>query len=178
MDKAVVEKLVETHGFTDFKWIRGEDIAVGQWVRFKCRLMCSTYGTKPVCPPNMPPIPECERFFKEYDHALIIRIAKKAHHRDADSEKFKILDDDLLSLEKALFYKGYHKVMALPATICSRCESCAVTAENCHQKDKARPTPEALGVDVFGTVRKIGYPVEVLSSYEQQMNRYIFVMVQ
>jgi len=178
VNKDVVEKMAADYGFDDFKWTNGEDIIVRQWVRFKCKLMCGTYGTKPVCPPNMPGIDECRRFFNEYSKVLIIRITKKAHHRNEDSNVFAELDDKLMNFEKALFYEGYHKVMALPATICDRCAVCAVTAEDCHHKEKARPTPEALGVDVFETIHKIGYPLEVLSDFEQPMNRYIFMMIE
>lgn len=178
IDKTAVENIAKAYGFDDVKWIRGKDIEVAQWVRFKCRFMCHTYGTKPVCPPNMPKIMACERFFKEYDHVLIIHIAKKAHYKDEDSEIFKALDEKLIAFEKKLFYQGYVKVMALPATICERCETCAIKLQDCKQPEKSRPTPEALGVDVFTTVKKLGYPIEVLRSSEAQMNRYIFVMVQ
>jgi predicted metal-binding protein len=41
----------------------------------------------------------------------------------------------------------------------------------------ARPCPEALGVDVFSTLRKAGFPIEVLTEYGQKMNRYAFLLV-
>jgi predicted metal-binding protein len=48
----------------------------------------------------------------------------------------------------------------------------------CKEPRSARPTPEAMAVDVFSTVRKIGYPIEVLSDYRQAMNRYAFLMIE
>lgn len=42
----------------------------------------------------------------------------------------------------------------------------------------SRPCPEGLGVDVFAIVRKLGFPIEVLTDYEQTMNRYSFLMVE
>lgn len=172
-----VERLAKEHTFDDLKWISGNDVVVKQWVRFSCELKCSTYGTKPICPPHVPSIPKCERFFEEYDHIMIIRIHKKAHHRDDDKTVFKALDENVMALEKRLFFKGYYKVMALPATICTRCEVCGITPESCNHKVLARPTPEALGVDVFETVRRIGYPIDVLRDYNQIMNRYVFMLV-
>jgi len=177
IDKHVVETLAKKHGFDDFKWISGKDIVVKQWVRFKCRFMCETYGDKLVCPPHMPPIPECKQFFDEYEHALIIRKTMKAHRRDEDSDYFKNIDKNLMALEKKLFFNGFEKVMVLPATICSRCEVCAVKPEDCHHPNLSRPTPEALGVDVFTTVKKIGFKAEVLNSFNQDMNRYMFMMI-
>jgi len=35
-----------------------------------------------------------------------------------------------------------------------------------------------MAVDVFTTVRNIGYPIEVLYDYSQEMNRYAFLLIQ
>jgi hypothetical protein len=35
-----------------------------------------------------------------------------------------------------------------------------------------------MAVDVFSTVRKIGYPIEVLPDTDQTMNRYAFLMIE
>ncbi len=177
MEKQAIETLAKHHGFDDVKWLNGKDIDVRQWVRFKCRFMCETYGQKPVCPPFMPKIEACERFFKEYNRVLIIRKTMKAHRRDQDNDYFKDIDEQLMAFEKKLFFNGLEKVMALPATICDRCGACAVDPKDCHHPNLARPTPEALGVDIFSTVKKVGYTTEVLSSFDQQMNRYMFVMI-
>jgi predicted metal-binding protein len=59
---------------------------------------CGEYGHGGTCPPNTPPVSECERFFKEC-------------------------------------------------------------------------------VDVYSTVRRIGYEIRVLTDYDQKMNRYAFLMV-
>ena len=42
----------------------------------------------------------------------------------------------------------------------------------------SRPTVEAMAVDVYTTVRQIGYPIQVLSDYAQAMNRYAMLLVQ
>jgi hypothetical protein len=47
----------------------------------------------------------------------------------------------------------------------------------CKNLQLSRPCPEGLGVDVFATVRKMGFPIEVLTGYMQAMNRYSFLMV-
>jgi hypothetical protein len=33
------------------------------------------------------------------------------------------------------------------------------------------PSPESMAIDVFETVRKVGFPIEVLTEYSQTMNR-------
>ncbi|QGT99335.1 hypothetical protein SYNTR_0742 [Candidatus Syntrophocurvum alkaliphilum] len=126
----------------------------------------------------MPPIAECEKFFSEFSNAIILRVESPAHHRNFDFKVFEETDDKVLELEKDLFYAGYYKAMAFSATICYRCgDECAKNTE-CKNNYKSRPTPEALGVDIFATVKKIGYPIEVLSSYDQNMNRYYLIMIE
>ncbi len=34
-----------------------------------------------------------------------------------------------------------------------------------------------MAIDVYATVRKIGYPIRVLSAYDQEMNRYAFLLI-
>ncbi|ACB85735.1 DUF2284 domain-containing protein [Natranaerobius thermophilus] len=178
MNDQHVEDLINKYGFQDYKWIDSKEIVVKQWVRFKCLFMCDTYGTKAVCPPNMPTVQECEKFFSEYSKAVILRIQVPAYHGDKDSEVFREIDKNLIELEKEIFYAGYYKVMAFLATICYQCQDCPREMTDCVYKQWSRPTPEALGVDVFETVKKVGYPIEVLSNYQQQMNRYAIIMIE
>jgi len=35
-----------------------------------------------------------------------------------------------------------------------------------------------MAIDVFSTVRQVGYPIQVLSDYDQAMNRYAFLLVE
>ncbi len=177
MDEKTVESLLEAHGFKDYRWIDAKEIVIRQWVRSLCIHSCPDYGKRAVCPPNMPSIGECERFFAEYDRALILRFEMKAHHRKKDSEVFCQIDESLLDLEKRLFYEGYPKALLLPATVCYRCDECTQSLTECRFKDKARPTPEALGVDLFTTVKKVGYPLDVLKDMDDMMNRYAILMV-
>ncbi|MHB1357924.1 MAG: DUF2284 domain-containing protein [Anaerolineae bacterium] len=46
------------------------------------------------------------------------------------------------------------------------------------QHELARPVPEALGIDLFSTIRACGSPIEVLTEYTQTMNRYAILLVE
>jgi hypothetical protein len=35
-----------------------------------------------------------------------------------------------------------------------------------------------MAIDVFATVRKVGFPIEVLAEYSQEMNRYAFLLIE
>ncbi len=173
-----LDNRIREYGFEDFKWIAGEDIVVRQWVRFKCQMMCSGYNNSAMCPPNMPSIDECRRFFSEYRTVAVIHEQVVSENDEGDEVLLGTVDQDLLALERQLFLDGYYKTIALPMTVCYRCDPCTGDLSTCRHKDTSRPNPEALGVDVFATVRRIGYPVEVLTDYHDWMNRYALVLIE
>jgi hypothetical protein len=45
-------------------------------------------------------------------------------------------------------------------------------------KKMARAGADALAIDVYATVRSIGYPIQVLKDYTEIMNRYAFLLVE
>ncbi len=177
MDQRDLEKVFVKHGFHDFRWISGRDIVIGQWVRFKCMFMCHNYGHSAVCPPNMPPIEECRAFFTEYSRVVVLHREIQTATYAPDEVLLSETDESLLNLEKEVFLAGFYKAIALPMTVCYQCRECTGNITTCRHKDRSRPNPEALGVDVFTTVRRIGYPIEVLTSYRQAMNRYALLLV-
>lgn len=177
MDRKKIELIICENGYNDFKWISGSDVVVSQWPRFKCMFGCSNYGKKGNCPPSVPTIRECREFFNEYENIAVIHIQKTLDDpkdRKAWSRKTNL---HLLNLEKAAFLAGNHKAFLLFMDECQICEECPGNRIECKNLQLSRPTPEALGVDVFATVRKLGYPIEVLTDYTQEMNRYSFLMI-
>ena len=62
--KKQIDVILHSSNYTDYKWIDTQQIVVAQWVRMKCMFGCGEYGHGGTCPPNTPPVPECERFFK------------------------------------------------------------------------------------------------------------------
>ena len=177
-DRHALEELFKSNGFDDFRWIDPEDIVVSQWVRMKCMFGCDEYGRTATCPPHVPSIPECERFFSEYSRAVVFHFSTRVDKpRDRHAWTRKI-SADLLKLERELFCAGHEKAFMVLLDSCTLCSDCTGDRATCKEPEMARPSPEALGVDVFATVRKIGYPIEVLSSYDQVMNRYAFLMIE
>jgi predicted metal-binding protein len=61
---------------------------------------------------------------------------------------------------------------------CCICDDCPGVREECKNPRAARPSPESMAVDVFSTVRRYGYPIEVLSEYSQAMDRYAFLLIE
>lgn len=173
-----LETLFHDHGYTDFKWIDPKKIVVAQWVRMKCTFGCGEYGKNCCCPPNVPSVPECERFFREYTAAAVFHFTKKVDKPEDRHEWTRKINIKLSKLERDVFISGYPKTFLLFMDSCTICNNCSGEREKCLHPDMARPGPEAMGVDVFSTVRQYGFPIEVCKDYSQEMNRYSFLMIE
>ena len=177
-DREGLEALFQKHGYTDFTWVAPKDIVVAQWVRMKCRFGCDEYGRTASCPPNVPSVEECRLFFNDYSVAVIFHFEKRVDAPEDRHAWTRSVNRKLLALEREVFISGHEKAFLLFMDSCCLCPECADTKAECRHPEDARPTPEALGVDVFSTVRPLGLPIEVLSDYEQTMNRYAFLLIE
>ena len=173
-----LDQLITSAGFPDFRWTDGSKIAVAQWVRMKCTYACDGYARPATCPPTAPPVDDCIRFFADYERIAVIHM-QQAGCDEAGLTAWKIeVNAKLLRLERDVFLAGYYKALVLFPATCSYCLDCAGTRADCLHPDQSRPTPEALGMDVFATARSLGYPIEVLADRSQMMERYAFLLVE
>jgi predicted metal-binding protein len=177
-DHAGLEALFAKHGYTDFKWIEPAQIVVSQWVRMKCTFGCPDYGRNAACPPNVPSVTECRAFFNEYRTAAVFHFAKSLDKPEQRGVWSRKLNRSLLKLEREVFLSGYQKAFLLFMDCCRICTNCPGARVECKKPELARPSPEAMAVDVFSTVRQWGFPIEVLSDYAQEMNRYAFLLIE
>jgi predicted metal-binding protein len=178
MDRTRLEKIFNEHGFHDFKWIRASEIETAQWVRMKCAYGCDSYGRKAKCPPYVPTLEECRRFFSEYEHVAIFHFHVSLKDPDLRKPYTRKVNSDLLQVERSVFLMDYHKAFLFFMDECRLCDECPGTPESCVNPTMARPSPESFCVDVFATVRKFGFPIRVLENHEREMNRYAFLMVE
>lgn len=176
--KKDLEHLFCKHGFEDFKWLDPKKIVVGQWVRMKCLYGCDEYGKTATCPPNAPSVGECERFFREYRRAVVFHFKKKVAKPEDRFAWTRKVGLKLLKLEREVFISGYEKAFLIFMDSCNICADCTGVKQTCKQPKLARPTADALAVDVYATVRTIGYPIQVLARYDQPMNRYAFLLIE
>ncbi len=175
--KTGLEKMFHGRGFDDFRWIDPASVVVAEWVRMKCLFGCGEYGRNASCPPNVPPVPECGRFFREYSEAVIFHFAKTVAKPEDRHAWTREVAGTLLDLERDVFLSGHPKAFMLLLDSCCLCETCTGRRTSCKEPRRARPTPEALAVDVFSTVRAAGYPIEVLSDHTREMNRYAILLI-
>jgi predicted metal-binding protein len=173
-----LERMFAEHGVVDFKFIEPGRIVVAQWVRMKCMYGCSGYGKSACCPPNVPSVSECRRFFDEYRAAAIFHFEKKVKKPMDRRPWARGINISLLELEREVFLSGYPKAFLLFIDSCHLCAECVSSRAECKKAKSARPAPEALAVDVFSTARQHGYPIEVLADYSRAMNRYAFLLIE
>ena len=176
MERKQIEDIARNFGYQDFRWVEPQQIVISHWVQMKCRFGCGSYGKVASCPPNVPNIEQSRAFFAEYSDVLILHFQQQvdAEQRHQWSRQINL---DLLKLEREVFLAGYRKAFLLFMDNCAICADCAPTRVECKVPQKSRPSPEGMGMDVFATVRSVGYPIEVLSDYDQPMNRYAFLLV-
>ena len=175
--KSTLDALLHEEGYTDYKWIDPRQIVVAQRVRMKCMFGCGEYGHCATCPPNTPSVAECERFFNEYSHGILLHFEgqmEKPENRHAWSRK---INAGLVKLERAVFLSGFELAFQLFMDSCTFCKECSQERATCTQPRMARPSPEAMAVDVYATVRQWGYPIEVRRDYQQKMDRFAILLV-
>jgi predicted metal-binding protein len=170
--------LFEKHGYEDYRWIDPKKIVVSNWARMKCTFGCKNYGKSGACPPNTPSVLECRDFFQDYKLGAVLHFTKRVDKPEDRHEWTRGVNLKLLKLERDVFLSGYYKTFLLFMDSCNLCEACPGSRLECKNPRQSRPTPESMAVDVFATVRKIGYPIQVLSDYSQEMNRYAFLLIE
>jgi predicted metal-binding protein len=176
MFKEQIEKILQSNGVTDYEWVSPQrDIALAHWVRFKCMFGCNEYGKVGSCPPAVPPVDECHKMIREDTNALILHFSIQSQTKD---EKHQLMTN-LLTLELEIFLAGYYKVFLMPHHSCMFCDDCVAdgTRIKCVDKAKSRPSPDAMGIDVFQTARNAGYSIEVVPTRDSMTNRFSFVLI-
>jgi len=79
------------------------------------------------------------------------------------------------ALEREIFLAGFYKALGLGAGPCRVCEKCNL--KKCIEPEKARPSMEACGIDVYATARANGYPIQVLKDHSCEENCYGLILI-
>jgi predicted metal-binding protein len=169
-------------GASNAKVILTRDIVLDKRVRLKCSVpVCSSYGTHLMCPPNVMPVDEFREVLSMYKKALIIQIEADYNSSDRSPRKelSKELEDvitetDVLmkklhlivnAMETMAFKKGFHLATGLIGGQCMLCSECIPPSSGkaCRHPFEARPSMEAMGIDVVRTCERVGLKVSLSS---------------
>lgn len=147
-------------------------IPVEDAVAFKCRVpQCFGYNTCAQCPPHAPKPSEIRQLLKSYSHGLLFlrRVNSEVLKRDRNDKErkaaFKSILEIVSKLESAAFYDGHYLAVGFSAGSCfsSLCDpnlDCQVLkGEKCRFPLKARPSMEAVGMDVYRLIASSGWEI-------------------
>jgi predicted metal-binding protein len=153
-------------------------------VRLKCSIpLCESYGHNRMCPPNIISVEEFAKALSRYRFGLLIQfemewgedeIRKRFEgkslevlHRDGGyvdkmTEVMRQMSEVLSKLEKEALYMGYRFAAALSGGCCRLCDECIGPdpKDTCRHPFQARPSIEAVGIDVIATAKNAGLKVE------------------
>ena len=143
----LVKKAIEL-GADDARLIDAGQVVFDPRTQLKCRFGCLRWGRYWTCPPHLGLSQETfDRAFKKYSKALIIKTADPEQGQDL-----------AVALEKeAMLKRG--AVFALALALCVKCEECA-WPEPCRHPELARPSMDALGMDIGRTLEPLGFEVK------------------
>jgi predicted metal-binding protein len=165
-DKELCDLVKQKSGVKAVCIIPASDVITAPWVRLKCRFGCGGYGQCLVCPPFTPTPNQMRLVLDSYCRAILI-------HFDTDADvKAAVVD-----LERTIFLRGAWKAFGLGAGPCYFCKDCDLKTKECRHPEQARPAMEACGIDVFSTVRKAGFSIEVVRTRRQCPNYYGLILV-
>ncbi len=158
--------------------VRVEDIPVDERVLLKCQIpRCFGYGVSAHCPPNTLKPAELRELLKKYKWAVffikevpsgvIIRDKTTLDERVAAyQEVFRIVSH----VESMAFYDGHYLAFGLGAgscrhTFCNQQKNCqALEGQRCRFSLIARPSMEAVGIDVYQMVVSAGWDIYPVGS--------------
>jgi predicted metal-binding protein len=153
-------------GVKAVKIVAGADVETAPWVRLKCQFGCDGYGQCLVCPPYTPTPQEMRLVLDSYRRAILM------HFKPEVDVKATVV-----KLEREIFLRGAWKALGLGAGPCYLCESCALKVGGCRHAERARPAMEACGIDVYTTVRRAGFPIEVVRTRQQCPEYYGLILI-
>jgi len=148
-------------GFDRATAIAPHKVVTGSWVTMKCRFGCPNFAGNRQCPPLAMPHDQTRRMLDEYRVAVLVEGQPPGRH----------FHEMLLALEKELFLAGYHKAFVFGAGPCTLCPECPPDG-SCRQRDRARPSMEGAGIDVYATAANVGRPLAPV----KEKGRYVKYM--
>lgn len=161
---AQLRQIALSAGAVAAKVISPATVETAAWVRWKCDFGCSCWGSSLMCPPHTPRPEQTRAMLDEFKRAVLFESGA------ADTKQIAV------AVERELFLGGCYKSLGLGAGPCLVCDGCAFSA-GCRHADRARPAMEACGIDVFATVRKHGFALEVVRAETDPQHYYGLVLV-
>jgi predicted metal-binding protein len=150
-DKDRLLALAEDKGAVSAQVIAVDKIECDERTMYKCMYGCPAYNRCLMCPPFTPSPVDFARDLKKYEWAVLV----EANLAD--------LNELVVELEHEAMRRGHYLALGLKAGPCLLCPECVPPGEPCREPLKARPSMEAMGINVFATLSKLGINRELKS---------------
>ncbi|WXG41985.1 MAG: DUF2284 domain-containing protein [Candidatus Freyarchaeum deiterrae] len=186
-DMEEIRELAVKEGASRAKIIDIGSIVVDERVQLKCRYPpCINYGRSLMCPPYTLTAKEFREILEKYKYAIIFQVDKtidkevQKYIKNEETtlpdlykdEKFVELllkkgvwiegaetNKIISALEREAFKRGYHFALGLTSGHCRLCEKCD-PKNLCKHPWEARPSMEAVGIDVSKTAENAGFKIQ------------------
>jgi predicted metal-binding protein len=160
-------------------------VVVDERVNLKCRVpLCSSYGHNLMCPPAVMPAADTRAVLGRYSDALVVQLdipltqsgvderlqGRTYAEARAEADELGGLRESqsrfaqlMTDLERAAFKLGYRYAAAFSGGECVLCDECVgqTSGDPCRHPFAARPSMEAVGIDVVATAEAAGLSVEL-----------------
>jgi predicted metal-binding protein len=184
----VLCKLAKELGATNAVPFKAQNVAVDERVKLKCRVPpCKDYGRNLMCPPYVMTVSELREVLCKYEWALLIQLEapfeadikneirqtgdvaglyKKGKFLNAFKKNFGSnftqLHLIINKVEAKASMLGYRFATGFKAGACTLCPECvaANSGKHCRHPYQARPSMEAVGIDVLKTAEIAGLPID------------------
>jgi len=152
--------------------VETSSVFTAPWVRMKCQYGCSAYGLRLTCPPHTPDHDRTRQMLDSYSRAILLH-----YHWVKGYNVVNTLNDTVVDLETILFLDGFYKAFGMGCGFCTRCGKCDITGK-CVHPERARPSMESCGIDVYQTARVSGLPIEVVRDHQQERDVYGLILIE
>jgi len=160
--------------------IPASDVIVDERVRLKCLVpRCLRAGETPNCPPNAPDLDLVRQALGRFSWAILFKcdvgpLEDYAPGSGSTREEqrrvlsyHKAGSEVVYTLERQAFKDGYHLAMGLGGGSCKDylCQGMLcqfLDSGRCRFPHRSRPAMEAMGIDVLGLIRKVGWETYAL----------------
>jgi len=173
-DLEIYRKRAVELGASDAKIITTDMVILDERVRAKCMYpKCPSYGLSVHCPPYTQDLDQIRKIISNYKYAILIKLdvppqdmagpdaKKRRAWTPYGMKRYEIVG----KLESEAFHDAYHFALAFVGGSCKIyfCPNVECSAlkpgQACRAPLKARPSMEAVGMDVYTMAAKVGWNI-------------------
>jgi len=154
-----LEDFALAEGACRAKLISAAEVVIDDRVRLKCQVpICKDFNKHLMCPPHTVPVEHFRSLCAQYSKALLIQVKSEGCEEKNLVEAERKLHFIINKTEGRALTKGLYLATGFIASSCKLCPECVGyhSKHPCRRPYEARPSIEAMGVDIFKTSQNAG----------------------